>query len=193
MITIINYGAGNVGSVRKALEALGQECEVTADPLAIARAQRIVFPGVGAFGDTMEKLRERGLIEPIKAAIARGVPFLGICVGMQALFEESEENPGIKGLCVLKGKVVRFTQGKVPQIGWNRLEQADAEIFGEGGFVYFVNSYYCAPEEPITVATTEYGVRFASAVRSNNVCAVQFHPEKSGTYGLEILRRWLAC
>ncbi|NOX71683.1 MAG: imidazole glycerol phosphate synthase subunit HisH [Candidatus Micrarchaeota archaeon] len=196
MIAIIDYGAGNPGSVRKAFEFLGEKCVVTSSPEDVIKADRIIFPGVGSFGEAIKTLRKKGLDEVIKNAVGNGTPFLGICLGLQLLFEESEESPGVKGLCLLEGRCVRFREGKVPEIGWNEVKpvREGSEILGSGGFAYFVNSFYVAPaDEEIKAGVTEYGIEFTSAVKKGNVFAVQFHPEKSGKYGLEVLRRWLSC
>jgi len=141
----------------------------------------------------MKNLRKRGLINPIKNFIKSGKPFLGICLGLQALFEESEESPGIKGLSIFKGNVVKFRKGKVPQIGWNRLIFKNNGIF-KNDYMYFVNSYHVVPEDcSIIAAMTDYDGNFASAIESSKVTAMQFHPEKSGKAGIELLRRWLKC
>lgn len=193
MIAIIDYGTGNLSSVKNALNYLGADSRITCNPEEILNADRIIFPGVGAFGFMMDSLRKKGLEGPIKKSILGGKPFLGICLGLQALFEESEENPGIKGLEVMKGKVVRFTKGKIPEIGWNKIMPSKKSIFKEG-FVYFVNSYYVVPEDQSSVAAkTDYFGDFVSAVQYKNITGVQFHPEKSGKFGVELLGRWLQC
>lgn len=193
MIAIIDYGAGNASSVKNALDFLGAEAIVTDNPEKILEADRIIFPGVGAFGFMMESLREKGLEEPIKKCIGTGKQFFGICLGLQALFEESEESKGIKGLGIFKGKIVKFRKGKVPQIGWNKIEPVKKGLFEEG-YAYFVNSYYPLPEDKsIVAAETDYFGKFASCIQKENIVAVQFHPEKSGNFGMEILRRWLKC
>ncbi|HIH92152.1 TPA: imidazole glycerol phosphate synthase subunit HisH [Candidatus Woesearchaeota archaeon] len=193
MIAIVDYGAGNVNSVKNALDHLGVQSVIVTTPEELLKAKRIILPGVGAFGFMMDKLREKGLETPIKNAITAGTPLLGICVGIQVLFEESEENPGVRGLGIFRGKVLKFRKGKVPQIGWNRVHPPKEGIFMEG-YAYFVNSYYVVPtNKKIIAATTDYHGKFASAVQSGNVTAVQFHLEKSGDFGLETLRRWLSC
>lgn len=192
MIAIIDYGAGNLVSVKNALDYLGVASQITSNPKDIEQAERIILPGVGSFGFMMESLRRLKLEEPLKKALISEKPYFGICLGLQALFEYSEESPGIKGLSIFKGKVVKFKQGKIPQIGWNKIEPKNG-LFTEG-FVYFVNSYYAIPEDKeIIIATTEYFGDFASAIQFKNITAVQFHPEKSGEFGLELLRRWLKC
>lgn len=209
MIAVIDYGMGNLRSVQKALEAAGARTRVTSDPADLARADKIVFPGVGAFGDAMKELRRRRLDGPIRDAIAGGKPFLGLCLGLQLLFEKSEEAPGVKGLCVLKGEVRRFrfpakSGLKVPHMGWNRIKTGSA-VCGlrsavkaqktnilkgvpDGSYVYFVHSYYVKPEDRKTVlTTTDYGIDFVSGVSAGNVCGLQFHPEKSQGLGLKML------
>lgn len=193
MIGIIDYGAGNLQSVKNALDKLGAEYLVVDKPEKMQQADKIILPGVGSFGFMMQSLREKGLEEPLKKSIADGIPALGICLGLQVLFEESEESPGIKGLCIFRGKVVRFSNGKVPQIGWNNIMPRKKGIFDKG-YVYFVNSYYAVPEEKsVIAATTDYFGTFASAIQCKNVTAVQFHPEKSGEFGINIIRRWSRC
>src|SRR3989338_5890863 len=196
MISIIDFGAGNLKSVKNALDCLNADSRITDRPDEIAEAESLILPGDGSFGFMMKELRKKKLIGPIKEFIRSGKPFMGICLGLQVLFEESEESPGVKGLCVFRGKVVKFKKGKVPQIGWNKIESKeknDKDIFSEG-YVYFVNSYYAVPEDQtIVAATSGYYGRFTSAVSFRNVTAVQFHPEKSGYFGLNLLRRWLQC
>lgn len=192
MIAIIDYGAGNLVSVKNALDYLGVASKITSNAEDIEKAERIILPGVGSFGFMMESLRKLKLEEPLKRALLKGKPYLGICLGLQALFEESEESPGIKGLGIFKGKVVRFKRGKIPQIGWNNIKPK--KILFKEGFVYFVNSYYPIPEDKEIVATTtDYFGDFVSAVQKDNITATQFHPEKSGEFGLELIRRWLKC
>ncbi len=197
MIAIIDYDAGNVKSVEKALQALNQEVIITKDKELLLKADKVILPGVGAFGDAMEKLHTYGLVEVIQKLIEMKKPFLGICLGLQLLFEESEESPGVKGLGILKGKIVRFPQNdlKVPQIGWNSLEFPKKSVLFEGmnggEYVYYVHSYYLKAEEDIVVATTEYGVTVHAAVEKNNVFACQFHPEKSSGVGLNILKNFV--
>ena len=186
MVAIIDYKAGNLTSVRNALSSIGVEAAVTSDPSVVAAADRVVFPGVGAAGSAMENLRRMGLADAVRSAAATK-PFLGICLGMQILFEHSEEDGGVDLLGVLPGRVRRFPSAKgfkVPQIGWNQVNGADD--------YYFVHSYF-AERGPFTVGTTDYaGVTFTSAVQKGALLACQFHPEKSGRVGLELLRRWLA-
>ncbi len=192
MIAIIDYGSGNVSSVKNSLDFLGVESKITSKPEEIGAADKIIFPGVGAFGYAMEQLAEKKLEGPIKNAIKNGKPFLGICLGLQLLFGESEENPGVKGLGIFRGKSKKFSSGKTPQIGWNEIKPTKNGILREG-FMYFVNSYYVVPEDKgIVAAESVYGNRkFACAVENGNVMAVQFHAEKSGEFGLDFLRRWV--
>jgi len=197
MIVVVDYGMGNLRSVSKAFERSGFEVAVSSDPERVLRAAKLVVPGVGAFGDAMKELTKRGLVEPILAQIQRGTPYLGICLGYQLLFEQSEEGGGCEGLCVFRGRVVRFpdwlrSKGlKVPQIGWNRVDFVrPSPIFAglaSGTYFYFVHSYYPEPEEAIVAARTVYGVSFASAIHSGNVFATQFHPEKSQAAGLKVI------
>ena len=196
MIAIIDYGMGNLGSVQKALAFLGFESEITNDPSTVMAADGVVLPGVGAIGAAMEALTSKGLDKVVHEYIATGKPFLGICLGMQMLFDTSEESFGgepVKGLSVLPGKVVKFPSDmglKIPQIGWNDLSSRN-EILPDKEFVYFVHSYYCVPEnEEDIAATVTYGIEYCCSVRRKNVFACQFHPEKSGEAGLRILNRW---
>ena len=199
MICIIDYGAGNIESVRKAFEFIGAECVLSDDPKVLENVDAAVLPGVGSFGDAMDNIRSRKLEEPIKKFIASGKPFLGICLGLQILFESSEESPEAVGLSVLKGKIVRIPNGeglKIPHMGWNSLSfRNKSKLFGslgENQYVYFVHSYYLKAEEDIVTSTTEYGVTIHASVEKDNLMACQFHPEKSGETGLEILRNFVA-
>lgn len=197
MIAIIDYDAGNVKSVEKALQALNQNVVITNDKATLLAADKVILPGVGAFGDAMEKLQAYGLVEVIRELVEMKKPFLGICLGLQLMFEESEESPGVKGLGLLKGKIVRFPQSelKVPQIGWNSLEfPKESVLFNgirNGEYVYFVHSYYLKAEEDIVAAITEYGVTVHAAVEKGNIFACQFHPEKSSGVGLNILKNFV--
>ena len=200
MIAVIDYDAGNIKSVEKALIALGEEPVVTRNKEVILGADGIILPGVGAFGDAMEKLHAYDLVEPIKEAVNKQIPFLGICLGLQLLFESSEESPGVEGLGLLKGKIIRIPEKKdlrVPHVGWNSLEYPrKGRLFQnvpEGSYVYFVHSYYlAAAEEEIVKATTEYGVTIHASVEKGNLFACQFHPEKSSEVGFQILQNFLA-
>ena len=199
MIAIIDYDAGNIKSVEKALQYLGQETVLTRDPEVILSAERAVLPGVGAFGDAMEKLRGYGLESVIRDFVATGKPFLGICLGLQLLFSESEESPGVKGLGLLPGRIRRIPEGegrKVPQIGWNDISiRPDSRLFAgvrDHSYVYFVHSYYLEAADRKTVtATCSYNVQIDASVESDNVFACQFHPEKSGNTGLHILEKFI--
>ena len=199
MIVMIDYDAGNIKSVEKALLYLGQEAVITRDPEKILKADGVILPGVGAFGDAMEKLHTYGLVQVIRQCVQENKPFLGICLGLQLLFESSEESPGVEGLGVLKGKVVRLpaeTGLKIPHIGWNDLKFPNTgrlfQGIEEGTFVYFVHSYYLIAVEPdIVTATTEYGTVIHASVEKGNIFACQFHPEKSSDTGLKILRNFV--
>lgn len=198
MIAIIDYGAGNIRSVEKAFIHLGAEVTVTRDPEILLSADAAVLPGVGSFGDAMDELRRRGLEKPIRNFIASGKPFLGICLGLQILFESSEESPGVPGLGILKGKIVRIPAGeglKIPHMGWNSLSlRGNGDLFNrlkDDSYVYFVHSYYLKAEEDIVTAETEYGVTIHAAVQKENLMACQFHPEKSGRTGLTMLKNFI--
>jgi imidazole glycerol-phosphate synthase subunit HisH len=197
-VVVIDAGTGNLRSVEKALAAVGARPLVTRDPEQVRRAPRVVVPGQGAFGDFMTGLRERGLEQPLREVIADGRPYLGICLGLQVLYEQSEEHGPVAGLGILRGGVVRFRPDdhalKVPHMGWNQVRRpaggGDPLLAGiaDGADFYFVHSYYVAPAEPDTVALTcDYGVPFCAAVRWRNVFACQFHPEKSAAMGLRLL------
>ena len=198
MIAIIDYDAGNIKSVEKAMHYLGQEVEITRDQERILAADKVILPGVGAFGDAMEKIRQYDLEGVIRQVVDRGTPFLGICLGLQLLFESSEEAPGVSGLGILKGKILRIPEGegrKIPHMGWNCLElSGDGRLFrglGKNPYVYFVHSYYLkAQDEGIVKARTEYGVQIHASVEQENVFACQFHPEKSSDVGLHILNNF---
>lgn len=200
MIAVIDYDAGNIKSVEKALMALGETAVITRDRETILNAGKVILPGVGAFGDAMQKLRGYHLEEIIQEVVLRGTPFLGICLGLQLLFESSEEAPGVRGLGILKGKIVKIpdhTELKVPQIGWNALKFPNSgrlfQGIQEGSYVYFVHSYYLQAAEPeIVTATTTYVVPIHASVEKENVFACQFHPEKSSDVGLQILRNFIA-
>ena len=199
MIAIIDYDAGNIKSVEKAFQALGEEIVITRDNDILLNADGVILPGVGAFGDAMEKLKEYQLIDTINEVVKRNIPFLGICLGLQLMFESSEETPGVEGLGILKGKIVRIPDGegiKVPHIGWNNLTYPNlGRLFkgiSEKSFVYFVHSYYLQAEDPsIVKAATEYGVNIHASVEQGNVFACQFHPEKSSCVGMQILQNFI--
>ena len=201
-IVVIDYGMGNLRSVEKGFERIGRQVTVTGDPAVVAAASGVVLPGVGAFGMAMEHIRAAGLDGVLRDVVAAGTPFLGICLGLQLLFDESDEFGRVGGLGILSGRVVRFFPGgapagiKIPHMGWNRLEKCQASPvlrdIPDGEHVYFVHSYYVQPADPtITATTTEYGgFRFVSSVARGTLYACQFHPEKSGAMGLTILRRF---
>ena len=199
MVAIINYDAGNIKSVQKAIEYLGEEVIITREPEVILNASRVILPGVGAFGDAMEKLHKYNLVDVIKEVVKREIPFLGICLGLQLLFETSDETPGVQGLGILKGKIKRIPDHgelKIPHIGWNSLAFPNRgrlyEGISEESYVYFVHSYYLdAEDKGIVVATTEYGTTIHASVEQGNVFACQFHPEKSSSVGLKILDNFL--
>lgn len=199
MVAIIDYDAGNIKSVEKALLLLRQEVKITGDAEEILNADKVILPGVGAFGDAMANLKKRGLDEVIRKVAGKGTPFLGICLGLQLLFESSDEAPGVKGLGVLPGEILRIppAQGlKIPHMGWNSLHlENNGRLFcgiEEQSYVYFVHSYYLkAGEEDIVKASVEYGVHIHASVEKGNVFACQFHPEKSGDVGLQILKNFV--
>lgn len=198
MIGIIDYDAGNIKSVEKALDHLGEHSVVTRDPEELLAADKVILPGVGSFGDAMANLRDYGLVPVIHQIVERGTPFLGICLGLQLLFESSQESPGVEGLGILEGEILRIpsqSELKIPHMGWNSLR------FSEGGrlfrgipqetYVYFVHSYYLKAKDPsIVKATTQYGVTIHASVEQGNVFACQFHPEKSSRWGLEMLKNF---
>jgi glutamine amidotransferase len=193
MIVIVDYGVGNLRSVQKALERVGAIAIVSDDAAVLDAAQGVILPGVGAFGDGMDNLRARRLVDPVLRQVARGKPLLGICLGMQLLFEESEEMGRHQGLGLLPGRVVRFPDGdlKVPHIGWNQLLGSRGQLLAgiqDGAYAYFVHSYFALPENPgDLLATTEYGLDFASVVGRDKIWGAQFHPEKSQEVGLRLL------
>lgn len=200
MIAIIDYDAGNVKSVEKALQFLGQNAVLTRDKELLLKADKVILPGVGAFGNAMEKLKQYGLVEIIHEIVNKGTPFLGICLGLQLMFESSEESPGVEGLGLLKGHILRIPEKdglKVPQIGWNDLQfPKESRLFRGlcgGEYVYFVHSYYLqAADEMDVAATTEYGVCIHAAVERDNIFACQFHPEKSSDVGLKIIENFVS-
>ena len=205
MIAVIDYGMGNLRSVQKALETVGARAILTHDPKEILNADSVVLPGVGAFKDCMANLKRLDLVDPVRASIESGKPFLGICLGLQLLFEESEEFGPVHGLGILPGKVVRFPEGcsetesgapmKIPHMGWNSVEVRKKDPLFKAvpdcSYFYFVHSYYVIPEDPTMVATTtRYGVEFVSGIQHENIYAFQFHPEKSQTLGLSLLEQF---
>ena len=201
MIVIVDYGMGNLRSVQKAFQKVGQEALITSDPDKVLRAPKVVLPGVGAFGNCMANLKERYLIDPINKFIETGKPFLGICLGLQLLLTESEEG-GVRGLNIIKGRVKKFDLSnkglKVPHMGWNqvkcKMQNAKCKILTgipDGAYFYFVHSYYVEPDdESIITATTEYGLEFVSMIHKGNIYGTQFHPEKSQELGLRMLKNF---
>ncbi|MBO5175200.1 MAG: imidazole glycerol phosphate synthase subunit HisH [Eubacterium sp.] len=199
MIAIVDYDAGNIKSVEKALQFLGQEPVVTRDKETLLQAEKVIVPGVGAFGDAMGKMHQYGLVEVLREIAAKGTPLLGICLGLQLFFESSEETPGVEGLGLLPGKIVRIPDKegfKIPHMGWNSIQinPASRLLKGieEGAYVYFVHSYYLQAENEADVAaTTDYVVNIHAAAEHENIFATQFHPEKSGEIGLQILKNFI--
>ena len=199
MIAMIDYDAGNIKSVEKALQKLGADVVITKDPQLILNADKVILPGVGSFGDAMNNLKKYGLDEVIHQVVENGTPFLGICLGLQLLFERSDESPEAVGLGILKGEILRIPDAgglKIPHMGWNSLHlQNDGRLFKglrENDYVYFVHSYYLkAEDESIVKATTNYSVDIHASVEKDNVFACQFHPEKSSDVGLQILRNFV--
>lgn len=199
MIAIIDYDAGNIKSVEKALMYLGADTVLTRDPEIIVKADKVILPGVGAFGDAMNRIRGYGLEEVIRDVVKRGTPFLGICLGLQLIFETSQEAPGVSGLSLVKGDILKIPKGeyeKIPHMGWNSLHlKNDGRLFkgiDEGAYVYFVHSYYLkAAEEKVVKAETEYNTCIHASVEKDNIFACQFHPEKSSKVGLKILKNFI--
>jgi len=199
MIAIIDYDAGNIKSVEKALQLFGEEVIVTRDREQLLIAEKVILPGVGSFGDAMNKIRSYGLEEIIHEVIQKGTPFLGICLGLQLLFERSDESDGVKGLGILEGEIVKIPDSeglKIPQIGWNSLKYPNPgklyKDIPEDSYVYFVHSYYLKAKDPsIVVATTDYSTLIHASVEKDNVFACQFNPEKSSHVGLKILKNFI--
>lgn len=190
---IVDYDAGNLRSIANILTYLGEDFKISSNLQDIKDANRIIFPGQGHFKQAVENLDKKGLIEPIKNAVISGKQFLGICLGLQILFEKSEEAPNIEGLCLLKGNVKKFTKGKIPQIGWNRIETTPKNTYLKNDFFYFVNSFYVKPtDEGIISSTADYHIKFCSSIEKDNLTAVQFHPEKSSAAGLEFFKLWVS-
>jgi imidazole glycerol phosphate synthase glutamine amidotransferase subunit len=194
VIAIIDYGAGNLRSVSNTLDEIGVDYKIFSAHAGLESASKIILPGVGHFGQMMRALDQRGFREPLLHRLRAGVPFLGICLGLQALFESSEEAPSERGLGILPGSIRRFTENRVPQMGWNNLERARDSRLLEGladrPYVYFAHSFY-APEIPAASAVATYGVRYTAVLEHENLSAVQFHPEKSGPSGLRIVRNFV--
>ena len=199
MIAVLDYDAGNIKSVEKALNYLGEEEKITRDREEILSADGVILPGVGAFGDAMEKLHQYGLVKVIREVAEREIPFLGICLGLQLMFESSEETPGVEGLHLLDGRIRRIPAApglKIPHIGWNDLTfPNEGRLFrgvDEHAYVYFVHSYYLEAADPsVVTATTEYGTLIHASVEKNNIFACQFHPEKSSRIGMKILQNFI--
>lgn len=202
MIAVIDYGMGNLRSVQKALQVVGAKAKVTSDPKELKKCGKLVFPGVGSFGEAMKELKRHKLTGAIKDAIAEGKPFLGLCLGLQLLFEKSEEAPGVKGLSILKGEVKRFRSAglKVPHMGWNDIARSPLPVTRYpilsgvpcGSYMYFVHSYYVKPKDiKIVLTTTDYGIKFVSSICKDNIYGFQFHPEKSQELGLKILKNFV--
>ncbi len=191
-IVIIDYGAGNVKSLGNMLEFLGRQYEITNNKDKILAADKIIFPGQGHFEQAMNKLNAQNLPQTIKKAIKNGADFLGICLGLQVLFEKSEEAPNIEGLGIFEGEVKKFQTGKIPQIGWNEIKTTQANTYLKDDYFYFVNSYYVNPKDKNIISSiTNYHIDFCSSVQKDNICAVQFHPEKSSKAGIEFFEKWL--
>lgn len=199
MIAIIDYDAGNIKSVEKALNYLGEEAIITRDHDEIVNSDKVILPGVGAFADAMEKIRHYGLEETIHEVVEKNIPFLGICLGLQLMFESSDEGPGVKGLGLLPGKILRIPKSgdlKIPHMGWNNIKVKEGSRLFKGlpdnPYVYFVHSYYLHAEEPeIVKAVTDYSTTIHASVEKGNVFACQFHPEKSSDIGIQILKNFV--
>ncbi len=196
MIAMIDYGAGNIRSVAKALEKVGGDVHVTEDPEVVLKADKVVLPGVGHYGNAMQALEVRNMLPAIHKTVEDGKPFFGICVGLQCMFESSEEDPGVEGLSLLKGEVVRFTHDlKVPHLGWNQVLQKTSsplwKDIPDGSYFYFAHSFYVKPTEDITIGQTDYGMDYTSTVQKKNIFGIQFHPEKSQKWGLTVLKNFV--
>lgn len=192
MITIIDYEAGNLKSICNMLDFLNEKYQISSDPKQIEAAERLIFPGQGHFAQAMKNLETKNLIEPIKTSIANNAKFLGICLGLQVLFEKSEEAPGVDGLGIIKGEVKKFTLGKIPQIGWNKIKTTQNNSYLEDDYFYFVNSYYVIPkDEKVISSICNYHIDFTASIESDNLTAVQFHPEKSSESGVKFFKKWL--
>ncbi len=193
MIVIVDYGVGNILSVKVAFQKLAKEVILSSERHDIKRADMIVLPGVGSFGEAIKNIEKFRLREILKEKAEKGTPFLGICLGMQILFEESEESSGIEGVGLIEGSVSRFPSTvKIPHLGWNRVFTQDEELLINGSYFYFAHSFYCIPKNyRIIFGETLYGIKFPSIIKKENILGVQFHPEKSGEKGMEFLRRWL--
>lgn len=192
MITIIDYEAGNLKSICNMLDFLQEKYKISSNPQEIEAAERIIFPGQGHFAQAMANLKNKNLIEPIKNAIENNSKFLGICLGLQVLFEKSEEAPQIAGLGIIKGEVKKFKEGKIPQIGWNKIKTTKNNSYLNDNYFYFVNSYYVIPQDENVISSyCNYNIDFASSIEYKNLTAVQFHPEKSSDAGVRFFKNWL--
>lgn len=192
MITIIDYEAGNLKSICNMLDFCNAKYIISSSPEEIENAEKIIFPGQGHFAQAMKNLENKGLIEPIKNAILNNTKFLGICLGLQVLFEKSSEAPGINGLGIIKGEVKKFTQGKIPQIGWNKIKTTQNNSYLSDDYFYFVNSYYVVPEDENVISSVcNYHIDFTASIEYKNLTAVQFHPEKSANAGVNFFKKWL--
>ncbi len=202
MIVIVDYGMGNLRSVEKAIASIGASSAISNDSHVILKADKLIIPGVGAFGDGMKNIRSYGIEDAIISFASTGKPLLGICLGMQMLFENGDENPGIKGLSLIKGSVKSFDHGlfkdkglKIPHIGWNIVRQSKKSFLFDGipdhSYFYFVHSYYPVPEEDVGIGVTDYGIDFTSVIQKDNILATQFHPEKSQQNGLRLLLNFI--
>lgn len=192
MITIINYDAGNLKSICNLLDFFGESYKISSLSKDVLNADKIIFPGQGHFAQAMKNLHEKKLVEPIKKTIQNGTKFLGICLGLQILFEKSEEAPNVEGLGIIKGEVKKFTQNKIPQIGWNKISTTKNNSYLNNDYFYFVNSYYVIPKnEKIISSYCNYNETFCSSIEAENLTAVQFHPEKSSSTGIEFFKNWL--
>ncbi|MDD2716142.1 MAG: imidazole glycerol phosphate synthase subunit HisH [Candidatus Wallbacteria bacterium] len=194
MIAIIDYGAGNLASVKKAFDYIGAPSEIIVSPEGLLNCDRLVLPGVGAFGAAVSRLKETGLFQSVESWLQSGRPFLGICLGMQLLLEGSDESPGACGFGFFRGFCRKFTQGKVPQIGWNTVKPSGrSNLFSDGEYFYFLHGFFADPVDRSAIAAeTDYGIVYPSALLSGKVLGVQFHPEKSGDPGLNLLKGWLS-
>lgn len=192
MITIVDYEAGNLKSICNMLNFLNEDYKISSNPEEIAVAEKIIFPGQGHFAQSMENLNRKNIIEPVRTAINNNAKFLGICLGLQVLFEKSEEAPNVSGLGIIKGEVKKFTKGKIPQIGWNKIQTTENNSYLSDDYFYFVNSYYVVPEdENIISSICNYEIDFAASIEYKNITAVQFHPERSSDAGIKFFKNWV--
>lgn len=191
MITIIDYEAGNLKSICNMLDYVDEKYSISSDAKEIENAEKIIFPGQGHFAQAMGNLERKGLVDPIKTAVANNAKFLGICLGLQVLFDKSEEAPEISGLGIIKGEVKKFTSGKIPQIGWNKIKTMQNNSYLQDDYFYFVNSYYVIPEDRNVISSIcNYQIDFAASIECNNLTALQFHPEKSSQAGVNFFKNW---